>query len=116
LSQTVPNGNTTTTNHHYHHHHHPRTAVHGVRTTTDVDGPAGARGRPVVRGRGAMSGGRGLRVARARCLGAPRVHAGGHRSVLAAAVVGRLGPRGTRSAAAQEQAGRDVRTVSLPSW
>lgn len=68
------------------------------------------------RDRGAMSGGRGVRVARALCLGAPRGHAGSHRSGLTAAVVGRLGPHGTRSAVAQEQAGRDVRTVSLPSW
>jgi len=90
--------------HHNHHHHYPRTAVNGGRTTADVCGPAGVRGRPVGRGRGALSGGRSVRVARALRIRAPCGHAGGHRSGHAAAVVGRLsdggrGRDGTRTAA-----------------
>lgn len=89
---------------HIHHHHHPHTTVYGGRTTADVYGRAGVRGRPMGRGRGALSGGRGVRVAHSHSTRAPRGHAGGHRSGHAAAVVGRLsdggrGRDGTRTAA-----------------
>jgi len=89
---------------HNYHHHHPHTTVHGGRTTADVYGRASVRGQPMGRGRGVLSGRRGVRVASSHSIRAPRGHAGGHRSGHAAAVVGRLsdGGRnrdGTRTAA-----------------
>lgn len=93
--------------------------THGGRhrggTAADGGCPTGVHRRPVGRGRGVMPGGRGVRVARARRDGAPRVRSGGRRGGHAAAA-GRVPPEhGGARAAAQEQAGRHVRTVLVPS-
>lgn len=88
---------------------------HYGRTTADSGGPTGVRGRPVDRGRGVMPGGRGVRVARARDDGTPRGRSGG-RGGHHAAAAGQLSVhRRGRHAAAQEQAGRDDRTVLVPT-